>query len=114
MKQFKGYFNINLDIRVCSLQARHVGKIVVRTPTLQQQQQPAPGGVIVVSGGLGMIGSLVGAWLVRQGAPHVVLLGRSGRAGKTPLLLGCAQMLRVSHLLLLLSSLHLIYFTQYA
>jgi NAD(P)-dependent dehydrogenase (short-subunit alcohol dehydrogenase family) len=105
-------------------QARHVGKIVVRARTLQQQQgvdkvggwvaarsaaqskpqlelplrtpvsqqscqQPAahalglPGlqGAVVVTGGLGMIGSLVASWLARQQVPHVVLLGRSGRPG---------------------------------
>lgn len=36
-------------------------------------------GAVVVTGGLGMIGSLLGAWLKRQGIGHVVLLGRSGR-----------------------------------
>ena len=36
-------------------------------------------GSVVVTGGLGMIGSILGAWLTRQGIEHVVLLGRSGR-----------------------------------
>ncbi|KAL4451846.1 hypothetical protein ABPG75_007508, partial [Micractinium tetrahymenae] len=61
-------------------QARHVGKIVVRARTLQQQQGEEKGSV-VVTGGLGMIGSLVGAWLARQQVSHVLLLGRSGRPG---------------------------------
>ena len=34
---------------------------------------------MIVSGGLGMIGSLVGCWLVKQQVAHIVLLGRSGR-----------------------------------
>ena len=34
-----------------------------------------------MTGGLGMIGSLVASWLVRQSASDVVLLGRSGRPG---------------------------------
>ena len=38
-------------------------------------------GSVVVTGGLGMIGSLVGAWLARQQVPHILLLGRSGRPG---------------------------------
>lgn len=36
---------------------------------------------MVVTGGLGMIGSLVGAWLARQQVSHILLLGRSGRPG---------------------------------
>jgi hypothetical protein len=38
-------------------------------------------GVVLVTGGLGMIGSLVGSWLVKQSVSDVVLLGRSGRPG---------------------------------
>ena len=62
-------------------QARHVGKIVVRTPTLEQHHPGAGAGAVAVTGGLGMIGSLVGAWLVREGVRDVALLGRSGRPG---------------------------------
>lgn len=36
-------------------------------------------GSIMVTGGLGMIGSLFGLWLARQLVPHVELLSRSGR-----------------------------------
>lgn len=36
---------------------------------------------MLVAGGLGMIGSLVASWLVRQSVSEVVLLGRSGRPG---------------------------------
>jgi NAD(P)-dependent dehydrogenase (short-subunit alcohol dehydrogenase family) len=38
-------------------------------------------GQVVVTGGLGTLGLLVARWLAAQGAAHVVLLGRSGRAG---------------------------------
>lgn len=38
-------------------------------------------GTVVVTGGLGMIGSLVGAWLAKQGVHRIVLLGRSGKPG---------------------------------
>lgn len=37
---------------------------------------------MVVTGGLGMIGSIVGSWLITQSAAKVVLLGRSGRPGR--------------------------------
>lgn len=37
--------------------------------------------MVLVAGGLGMIGSLVASWLVRQSVSEVVLLGRSGRPG---------------------------------
>jgi len=59
-------------------QARHVGKIVVRTHTLQQDHSSSPGAAIVC-GGLGMIGSLVASWLAKQSIQRIVLLGRSGR-----------------------------------
>lgn len=55
-------------------------------------------GRVVISGGLGGVGSLVGAWLsvnatvysagdpaAATGAPDIVLLGRSGRCGVSPL-----------------------------
>ena len=38
-------------------------------------------GAVVVTGGLGMIGSLMGGWLARQQVADVLLLGRSGRPG---------------------------------
>lgn len=60
-------------------QARHTGKIVVRTPTLSQAHSEADRSAVVVTGGLGMIGSIVGSWLACQGVSDVVLLGRSGR-----------------------------------
>jgi len=47
---------------------------------------PAPGasGAVLVTGGLGEIGALAGAWLAAAGAPHVWLAGRSGRATGRP------------------------------
>ena len=61
-------------------QARHVGKVVVQSKTLQQDHGSALG-TVVVTGGLGMIGSLVSTWLAKQSAQRIVLVGRSGRPG---------------------------------
>ena len=61
-------------------QARHVGKVVVRGRTLQQDRGTTQG-TAIVTGGLGMIGSLVCAWLAKQSVERIVLLGRSGRPG---------------------------------
>ena len=58
-------------------QARHVGKIVSRRPCLVDSL-PCDG-VWFVTGGLGMIGSLVAAWMTDKNAGDVVLLSRSGR-----------------------------------
>lgn len=47
-------------------------------------------GNVVVSGGLGVLGSLVAAWLSSQmsspHAPHLTLLGRSGRVADSHIL----------------------------
>lgn len=51
-------------------------------PVAAGKQRPAgAGGSVLVTGGLGDVGRLVGVWLSERGAsPHVVLLGRNGRA----------------------------------
>lgn len=59
-------------------QARHIGKIVVQTEVATGLEQPCRGAVIV-TGGTGMIGSLVAGWLTEQGVQHVKLLGRTGK-----------------------------------
>lgn len=42
-------------------------------------QQTTEHGSCLVTGGLGALGSLTGAWLLKKEAWHVVLLGRSAR-----------------------------------
>ncbi len=70
-------------------QARHVGKIVVRSPVLQQQPQQQQGcGPVVVTGGLGTLGQIVASWMAQQQVAALQLLGRSGRfAAASPELL---------------------------
>ena len=58
--------------------AAHVGKLVLRRPV----PAAAPCDGVLLVGGLGALGSLMCAWLVRQGGvARVQLLGRSGRGG---------------------------------
>ena len=59
-------------------QARHVGKIVVRTPAVAPAAS-APAGRVVVTGGLGSLGSLTASWLAQHSKLHVQATGRSGR-----------------------------------
>ncbi|MGH9281166.1 MAG: SDR family NAD(P)-dependent oxidoreductase, partial [Acidimicrobiales bacterium] len=65
--------------------ARHVGKVVltVRAPTYDVMQrgraQTFDGdGTFLISGGLGGFGLAVAAWMVGEGARHVVLMSRGG------------------------------------
>jgi thioesterase domain-containing protein/NADPH:quinone reductase-like Zn-dependent oxidoreductase/acyl carrier protein len=59
-------------------QARHVGKIVLRT---DPRPAPAvrPDRSYLITGGLGALGLEVAGWLASQGARHIVLAGRSPR-----------------------------------
>ena len=59
-------------------QARHVGKIVVRAPA-GQTSQAAPAGTVLVTGGLGTLGSLTAAWVAHTSTLHVHATGRTGR-----------------------------------
>lgn len=61
-------------------QARHVGKIVVRAPA-GGAATSAPCGTILVTGGLGTLGSLTAAWLAQASKLHVHATGRTGRFG---------------------------------
>lgn len=70
--------NVRNALRQMSL-ARHVGKIVVRTGTLQQRHADVARGTVAITGGFGMIGSLLAGWLARQSIGGILLLGRSGR-----------------------------------
>jgi hypothetical protein len=59
-------------------QARHVGKIVTRMPAPASAQAPTAG-TVLVTGGLGTLGSLTAAWLAQVSKLHVHVTGRSGR-----------------------------------
>eukprot|EP00889_Picochlorum_renovo_P002070 jgi/Picre1/29100/NNA_004493.t1 len=58
-------------------QARHIGKIVTRRARLSDSHGLS--GFWFVTGGLGMIGSLVGTWMSSNNVEHIVLLSRTGR-----------------------------------
>ena len=78
-------------------QAKHIGKVLVSTAELTAKEpEPAPvqnrpvrvdpGAGYLVTGGLGDLGRVVVDWLVREGARHLLLTGRtpladSGAAG---------------------------------
>ena len=59
-------------------QARHVGKITISPSPAQKPSVHLPG-LVVITGGMGTLGSLVAQWMVQQGCKHLVLLGRTGR-----------------------------------
>ena len=64
--------------------ARHVGKIVIATGSRQSERSISigRGAGILVTGGLGSLGTLVSLWLAVEGAPApMTLIGRSGRVG---------------------------------
>jgi len=67
--------NVGAALRQMS-QARHVGKIVVRSAP--DQRAVKPNGAVLVSGGLGTLGQLVSSWLQQRSMPSIHLLGRSG------------------------------------
>jgi acyl transferase domain-containing protein/acyl carrier protein/phospholipid N-methyltransferase len=56
-------------------QAKHIGKIVITQPLLEQARIQADG-TYLITGGLGGLGLLVAEWLVQQGAKCLVLISR--------------------------------------
>ncbi|MFZ4764594.1 MAG: SDR family NAD(P)-dependent oxidoreductase, partial [Roseimicrobium sp.] len=71
----------------CMAQARHVGKVVlsledrhvpVRTVAAEGDVQLVENATYLVTGGLGGFGLELSKWLVRNGARHLALVGRSG------------------------------------
>ena len=68
-------------------QARHVGKIVVNASSALPSGTRAAGRVIV-TGGLGSLGSLTAGWLARCTGLHVVATGRTGRLASSTTLAG--------------------------
>ena len=57
-------------------QANHIGKLVLTLPTVQAHALPAEA-TYLVTGGLGGLGVAVAQWLVKEGARHLLLVGRS-------------------------------------
>ena len=67
-------------------QARHVGKIVVRTPVSTHCSSAGTAGSVLVTGGLGSLGSLTAAWLAQNSLLRIHAAGRTGySAGATHL-----------------------------
>ena len=60
-------------------QARHVGKIVVRAPTTQITRAE-PARVIIVTGGLGTLGSLTAAWVAQHSKLQVKVKVKVGKS----------------------------------
>ena len=65
-------------------QARHIGKVVVT----RGAEDPAPsrrgvGRTVIVTGGMGMLGTTVAGWLIENGVRHFKLLGRKGKTTGT-------------------------------
>lgn len=65
-------------------QARHIGKVVVsrseeiRRKRMTREGLIRPDAAYLITGGLGDLGLSVADWLAREGAKHIVLMGRSG------------------------------------
>ena len=59
-------------------QARHVGKIVVRS-TQQDNALSSHMGAVMITGGLGSLGTTVATWLSQQHVQHLQLTGRTGK-----------------------------------
>ena len=60
--------------------ARHVGKVVVRSqyPSMGSPGHPFRAGTVIITGGLGALGSAVAGRMAEQGCKNLLLAGRSG------------------------------------
>lgn len=60
--------------------ARHVGKVVVRSqnPSMGSPGHPFKAGTVIITGGLGVLGSAVAGRMAEQGCRNLLLAGRSG------------------------------------
>lgn len=58
-------------------QAKHIGKVVISLPVLEQAQTIRSDSSYLITGGLGALGLKVADWMVSQGAKYLVLTGRS-------------------------------------
>ncbi|NEO53143.1 MAG: type I polyketide synthase [Okeania sp. SIO3B5] len=60
-------------------QAKHIGKVVVEMSEVSATQKSIqPEASYLITGGLGALGLVVAQWMVKEGAKHIVLMGRSG------------------------------------
>jgi len=61
-------------------QAKQIGKIVMTQPTdtMDKSLLFRTDSTYLITGGLGSLGLLIAGWMVKQGAKHLVLVGRSG------------------------------------
>ena len=76
-----GMSNVHSALRQMS-QARHVGKIVVRN-TQQESSLSDIQGSVMITGGLGSLGTTVASWLSEQRMQHMQLTGRTGTCQQT-------------------------------
>ncbi|MDY7007684.1 MAG: type I polyketide synthase [Cyanobacteriota bacterium] len=59
-------------------QAKHIGKVVVEMPEVSATKKSIqPEASYLITGGLGALGLVVAQWMVKEGAKHIVLMGRS-------------------------------------
>jgi len=58
-------------------QAKHIGKVVISLPVLEQGKTIRSDSSYLITGGLGALGLKVADWMVSQGAKYLVLTGRS-------------------------------------
>ena len=60
--------------------ARHVGKVVVRSgdPSMGSPAHPFRAGTVIITGGMGALGSAVAGRMTEQGCRHLLLAGRRG------------------------------------
>ena len=66
----------------CLMQAKHSGKVVVRTCVASAAGTSSAHGSAAVTGGLGSLGALVGLWLGQCTISTVRLLGRTGHVAQ--------------------------------
>ena len=65
-------------------QAKHVGKVVVMQAhnSIGLDTASSTSGGVMVTGGMGSLGTAVAAWLSQKDVPHVHLTGRTGKLSK--------------------------------
>src|SRR5205823_1459550 len=71
------------------MQRKNIGKVVVSlqdavsSSSSKMPVTPRSDSTYLITGGLGSLGLLIAEWMVRQGARHLVLIGRRDAAGST-------------------------------
>lgn len=79
---------------------RHIGKVVVNSPHSHPKLQPSKG-TIIITGGLGSLGTLLSGWLAQSVSNRLCLTGRTGRTSSQFLSSGLRDL--VTHSLALVS-----------